>query len=85
MPLPGSNCGCDLTRLIDTLVCSIWCDATRFLHTETTRSDRALSKIFGWKKILDRMHISVSFQNFQKPQILKSQIIFQMAHKQLSI
>ena len=85
MPLPGSNCGCDLTTLIETFVCSIWCGATRFLHTETTRSDRALSKIFGWKKILDRMHISVSFQNFQKPQILNSQIIFQMAHKQLSI
>lgn len=50
LPMPGSNRGCDLTTLIETFICSIWCGATRFSHTETTRSDRALSKIFGWKK-----------------------------------
>lgn len=29
----------------------VWCGANRFLHTEVTRSDRALADIFGWKRV----------------------------------
>jgi hypothetical protein len=51
LPRPGSNRGYDLSVLLESFVCSVWCGATRFLHTETTRSDRALSKIFGWGSV----------------------------------
>jgi hypothetical protein len=29
---------------------SIWCGANRFMHTEITRADNALGKIFDWKQ-----------------------------------
>jgi hypothetical protein len=51
LPQPGSNRAYDLSILLESFICSIWCGATRFLHTETTRSDRTLSKIFGWGKV----------------------------------
>lgn len=40
-----------LPVLLESFICSIWCGATRFLHTEVTRSYRALSKIFGWRQV----------------------------------
>lgn len=36
--------------LLESFITSIWCGANRFLHTEITRSDRALGQIFDWKK-----------------------------------
>jgi hypothetical protein len=51
LPQPGSNRGYGLDVLLESFICSIWCGATRFLHTEMTRCDRALSKIFGWVKV----------------------------------
>ena len=50
IPTPGSNRGYSLTTLIEAYICSIWCGATRFLHTENTRCDPALAKIFGWDR-----------------------------------
>lgn len=49
--LPGqhSNRGHGVDVLLESFMTSIWCGANRFLHTEVTRSDRALGKIFGWK------------------------------------
>jgi len=51
LPQPGSNRGHPLTLLLETFVCSVWCGATKFIHTEQTRSDRALAGIFGWQKV----------------------------------
>jgi len=51
LPRPGSNRGYPPSVLLEAFVCSIWCGATRFIHTEQTRSDRALSRIFGWGKV----------------------------------
>ncbi len=50
LPRPGSNRGYDPATIIEGFVASIWCGANRFLHTEVTRHDQALSKIFGWKR-----------------------------------
>lgn len=37
--------------LLESFITSIWCEANRFLHTEVTRADRALGKIFDQDKI----------------------------------
>jgi hypothetical protein len=51
LPQPGSNRGYSPSVLLEAFVCSVWCGATKFIHTELTRSDRALSRIFGWKRV----------------------------------
>jgi len=48
LPQPGSNKGYSPLTIIESFMVSIWCGANRFLHTEITRHDQALCKIFGW-------------------------------------
>ena len=48
LPQSGSNRGYKTTTIIEGFITSIWCGANRFLHTEVTRQDRALGKIFNW-------------------------------------
>ena len=48
LPQPGSNRGYNPITIIESFMVSVWCGANRFLHTEITRHDRALCKIFGW-------------------------------------
>jgi len=50
LPKPGSNRGYDSATIIEAFIASVWCGANRFLHTEVTRHDAALSDIFGWKR-----------------------------------
>lgn len=47
---PGSNRRYSSLNIIEAFLVSVWCGANRFLHPEVTRHDRALSRIFGWKK-----------------------------------
>jgi hypothetical protein len=49
LPQSGSNRGYKTTTILEGFITSIWCGANRFLHTEVTRHDNALAKIFGWK------------------------------------
>ncbi len=49
LPTPGSNRGYKPSTIIEGFITSIWCGANRFLHTEVTRHDVALGKIFDWK------------------------------------
>ena len=49
LPVSGSNRGHKTSTIIEGFIASIWCGANRFLHTEVTRHDAALGKIFGWK------------------------------------
>jgi hypothetical protein len=51
LPQPGSNRGYNLSVLLESFICSIWCGASKFIHTELIRSDRALTKIFSWKRV----------------------------------
>ena len=50
LPEPGSNRGYRASTIIESFITSVWCGANRFLHTEVTRHDAALGKIFGWKR-----------------------------------
>lgn len=50
LPVSGSNRGYSSSTIIEAFIVSIWCGANRFLHTEVTRHDSALSKIFNWKR-----------------------------------
>ncbi len=49
LPVSGSNRGYKISTIIEGFITSIWCGANRFLHTELTRHDAALGKIFEWK------------------------------------
>ena len=49
LPQSGSNRGYKTSTIIESFITSIWCGANRFLHTEVTRHDTALGKIFDWK------------------------------------
>jgi hypothetical protein len=51
LPLPGSNRGYSPKIILESFICSVWCGATKFIHTELTRNDRALSQIFGWNRV----------------------------------
>ena len=51
LPRPGSNRGYKTSTIIEGFVTSIWCGANRFLHTEVTRHDAVLGKIFDWHKV----------------------------------
>ena len=48
LPVSGSNRGYKTPVIIESFITSIWCGANRFLHTEVTRHDAALGKIFDW-------------------------------------
>ncbi|UKJ06955.1 IS1380 family transposase [Solitalea lacus] len=50
LPQPGSNRGYDAKTIIESFMVSVWCGANRFLHTEVTRHDAALAKIFEWRR-----------------------------------
>ena len=49
LPVSGSNRGYDTFTIVEGFITSIWCGANRFLHTEVTRHDAVLGKIFDWK------------------------------------
>lgn len=51
LPRPGSNRGYAPATVVEAFMTSVWCGANRFLHTEVTRHDGALGKIFGWERI----------------------------------
>lgn len=51
LPQPGSNRGYKPADIIESFIVSVWCGANRFLHTEVTRHDPALGRIFGWKRV----------------------------------
>lgn len=51
LPVSQSNNSYKKEVLLESFITSIWCGANRFLHTEITRSDKALGKIFDWEKV----------------------------------
>lgn len=50
LPVSGSNRGYKASTILEGFIASVWCGANRFLHTEVTRHDAALGKIFGWER-----------------------------------
>jgi hypothetical protein len=51
LPVSGSNRGYAPEVILESFIASIWCGANRFMHTELTRLDPALARIFGWKQM----------------------------------
>lgn len=51
LPVSGSNRGYAPEVILESFITSIWCGANRFMHTELTRLDPALARIFGWEKV----------------------------------
>ena len=51
LPVSGSNRGYAPEVILESFITSIWCGANRFMHTELTRLDPALARIFGWKTV----------------------------------
>jgi hypothetical protein len=51
LPQPRSNRGHKVTTIVEAFITSIWCGANRFMHTEVTRHDIALGRIFDWDDI----------------------------------
>ena len=51
LPQPGSNRGYRPEQLVIQFMLSIWCGANRFEHTEVTRHDPVLKRLFGFKQM----------------------------------
>lgn len=64
LPLPGSNRGYRPVQLIEQLLVSIWCGACRFAHTEVTRLDVTLTRLFGWTRVAGHKAIVRLFGRF---------------------
>jgi hypothetical protein len=71
LPQSGSNRGYDTTTIIEGFVTSIWCGANRFLHTEVTRHDSALGRIFDWKNTPGQDTYKRFFSKFDQVRNLK--------------
>jgi len=66
LPVQNSNRGHSIPVIIESFLTSIWCGANRFLHTEITRSDTALCKIFGWNNVPGNDAYKRYFQKFNQ-------------------
>jgi hypothetical protein len=67
LPASGSNRGYKTSTIIEGFIASIWCGANRFLHTEVSRHDAALGRIFGWKRTPGRILTKVFLANSLNP------------------
>jgi hypothetical protein len=63
-PQPGSNRGYNPVDIILSFMLSIWCGANRFVHTEITRRDNALKKIFELQIIPSSPTLTRFFRKF---------------------
>ena len=66
LPQSGSNRGYKTATIIEGFITSIWCGANRFLHTEVTRHDLTLGKIFDWKNTLGQDTYKRFFSKFNQ-------------------
>lgn len=64
LPQPGSNRGFKAVNIIMSFMLSVWCGANRFSHTEITRQDNALKKIFDIALIPSSTTITRFFKKF---------------------
>jgi hypothetical protein len=64
LPYPGSNRGYNPINVIISFMLSIRCGANRFVHTEITRRDNALKKIFNMKDIPSSPTLTRFFRKF---------------------
>jgi len=66
LPQPGSNRGYAPIQLILQFMLSVWCGANRFEHTEVTRHDPVLQKLFDFKRMANFKAIMRFFKKFDQ-------------------
>lgn len=64
LPQPRSNRGYDPAQIIKSFLVSVWCGANRFIHTEVTRQDEVIRRIFGWRRICGQDTYKRFFRKF---------------------
>ena len=64
LPQPGSNRGYRPAQLITQFMLSVWCGANRFEHTEVTRHDPVLKRLFGFKRMANFKAVMRLFNKF---------------------
>lgn len=64
LPAPRSNRGYAPVQLIEQMIVSIWCGAARFVHTDITRLDSTLARLFAWDRAAGHKAIVRLFQRF---------------------
>jgi len=64
LPQSGSNRGYSQIAILETFFLSIWCGANKFIHTEITRADQALGKIFDRERTPGNDAIKRFFRKF---------------------
>jgi hypothetical protein len=72
LPTQNSNRGYAINVILESFITSVWCGANRFLHTEITRADRALGKIFGWNQVPGQDAYKRYFSKFN--QVINNQV-----------
>jgi len=66
LPMPGSNRGYAPAQLLEQMIVSIWCGANRFVHSDITRLDKTLARLFGWTRVAEHKSIMRLFQRFDQ-------------------
>ena len=66
LPMPGSNLGYAPAQLLEQMMVSIWCGANRFVHSDITRLDKTLARLFGWSRVAEHKSIMRLFQRFDQ-------------------
>jgi len=66
LPMPGSNRGYAPAQLLEQMIVSIWCGANRFVHSDITRLDKTLARLFGWSRVAEHKSIMRLFQRFDQ-------------------
>jgi hypothetical protein len=84
LPQSGSNRGYKTSTIIEGFITSIWCGANRFLHTEVTRHDIALGKIFDWKNTPGQDTYKRFFASLTKQKTNELGIIFILGYSIIS-
>ena len=78
LPGPGSNRGYKPEDIIKSFLVSVWCGANRFMHTEVTRQDAVIRKIFGWNRICGQDTYKRFFSKFTQE---KNQQVFTLIYQ----
>ena len=68
LPLPGSNRAYTAAQLLTQFMLSAWCGAKRFEHSEVTRFDDVLGKLFGYERMANFKTIGRLFDRFDQAQ-----------------
>ena len=66
LPQPGSNRGYAPIQLLLQFMLSVWCGANRFEHTEVTRHDTVLKRLFGFGRMANFKAIMRLFGKFDQ-------------------